>query len=81
MSENAISELFGLVRELKAEVAAQTAILHRMEKEIDDKDKRIRDLEMENARRKGITTVVAAIGGVVGTAAAWIVKHLMGGAQ
>lgn len=81
MGENAVAELFGLIRELKAEVAAQTAILQRMEKELDENDERIRALELENAKRKGIITVVAAIGGVVGTAAAWIVKHLVGGVQ
>ena len=80
MGDNAISELFGLIRELKAEVAAQTAILQKMEKELADKEERIRDLELENAKRKGIMTVVAAIGGIVGTIVAWLFKHL-GGVQ
>ena len=81
MGENSTSEIFGLIRELKAEVAAQTVILERVEKELKDKDKRIRDLELENAKRKGIMTVVAAIGGIMGTIVAWIFKHLAGGAQ
>lgn len=81
MGDNAIAELFGLIRELKADVAAQTAIMQRMEKALDEKDERIRALELENAKRKGIITVVAAIGGVVGTAAAWIMKYLIGGAS
>lgn len=80
MGENAITELFGLIRDLKADVAAQTAILERVEVELKDKDARIRSLELENAKRKGIMTVVAAIGGVVGTIVAWIFKHLIGGA-
>ncbi len=73
------NELFGLVRELKAEIAAQTAILQRMEKELEDKEKRIRELELESAKRKGIMAVVAAIGGVVGSIAVWIIKHIWGG--
>ena len=79
MGENASSELFGLVRELKAEIAAQTAILERVEKDLDDKEKRIRELELEGAKRKGIMTVVGVIGGAVGTIAVWIIKHLFGG--
>jgi len=80
MGENAITELFGLIRDLKADVAAQTAILERVEVELKDKDERIRNLELENARRKGVMTVVAAIGGIVGTIVAWLFRHLIGGA-
>ena len=79
MGDESTSELFGLVRELKAEIAAQTAILQRMEKELEDKEKRIRELELESAKRKGIMAVVAAIGGVVGSIAVWIIKHIWGG--
>ena len=79
MGEETANELFRLVRELGAEIAAQTAILQRMEKELEDKEKRIRELELENAKRKGIMAVVGAIGGIVGTVAVWIIKHLFGG--
>ena len=79
ITENSANELFGLVRELKAEIAAQTAILKRMDEELKDKEKRIRELELESAKRKGIMAVVAAIGGVVGSIAIWIIKHICGG--
>ena len=79
MGEEATSELFGLVRDLKAEISAQTAILQRMEKDLEDKEKRIRELELESARHKGVVAVVAAIGGVVGSIAIWIIKHIWGG--
>ena len=79
MGETAISELFGLVRDMKAEIAAQTAILERMEADLKDKEKRIRELELENAKRKGIMAVIAAIGGIVGSIAVWIIKHFFGG--
>ena len=79
MDEVAASEMFGLVRELKAEITAQTAILQRVEKELEDKEKRIRELELESAKHKGIMAVVAAIGGIVGSVAVWIIKHIWGG--
>jgi len=79
MSDEAAKELYGLVRDIKAEMAAQTAILKRMEAELKDKEKRIRELELESAKRKGIMAVVAAIGGVVGSIAIWIIKHICGG--
>ena len=79
MNEDSVNELFRLVRELGAEIAAQTAILQRMEKELEDKEKRIRELELESAKRKGIMAVVAAIGGIVGSIAVWIIKHFWGG--
>lgn len=81
MGENSTAEMFGLIRELKAEIATQTAILERVEKDLTDKEKRIRELELENAKRKGIMAVVAAIGGVVGSIAVWTIKHIWGGGQ
>ena len=79
MGEESTNQLFDLVRDLTAKVAALTAIIERAEKAEEERDKRIRDLELENAKRKGIMTVVAAIGGIVGSIAVWFVKHLWGG--
>ena len=79
MGEDSTNQLFDLVRDLTAKVATLTAIIERAEKAEEERDKRIRDLELENAKRKGIMTVVAAIGGIVGSIAVWIVKHLWGG--
>jgi len=79
MGETAMNEVFRLVRDMKAEVAAQTAILERMEADHKDNEKRIRDLELENAKRKGIMAVIAAIGGIVGSLAVWIIKPFFGG--
>lgn len=79
MGDDTARELFQLVREMSEKIAAQTAILERMEKEAASQNERIRELELESAKRKGIIAVVAAIGGVVGTAAVWIIKHIFGG--
>ena len=79
MGDDANKQLFDLVRELTAKVAALTAILERVEEDRKEDRGRIHDLEMESARRKGIMAVIGAIGGVVGTVAVWIIKHLFGG--
>ena len=80
MGDETARQLFDLVRDLSAKIAAQTAILERMEKDAAAQSERIRELELESAKRKGIMAVVAAIGGVVGSIAVWIVKHIWGGA-
>ena len=79
MGDDANKQLFDLVRELTAKVAALTAILERVEGDLKEDRERIHDLELESAKRKGIMAVVGAIGGVVGTVAVWIIKHLFGG--
>lgn len=72
-------ELYGLVRELQAQIAAQTAILERVEKDLAAKDGQIRELQLESARRKGIMAVIGILGSIFGTCAVWIVKHFWGG--
>ena len=79
MGNDANNQLFDLVRELTAKVAALTAILERVEGDRKEDRERIHELEMESARRKGIMAVVGAIGGIVGTVAVWIIKHFFGG--
>ena len=80
MNDDAANELYGLVRTLTAEVATLTALLKRMDEDRSSMEGRLRELEIESAKRKGIMTVVAAIGGVVGSLAVWLIKHLTGGA-
>lgn len=79
MGNDANNQLFDLVRDLTAKVAALTAILERVEGDRKEDRERIHELEMESARRKGIMAVVGAIGGIVGTVAVWIIKHFFGG--
>lgn len=79
MENEEARELYGLVRELQAQIAAQTAILQRVEKDLDDKDEQIRELQLESARRKGIMAVIGILGSIFGTCAVWIIKHLCGG--
>ena len=79
MGENAISELYGLVRELKAEIAKQTAILERVDKELDDKEERIRELERESNKRKGVMAALSLFSSIVGGALVWLFKCFFGG--
>ena len=74
MSDEAAKELYGLVRDIKAEMAAQTVILQRMEKELADKEKRIKDLELKDARRGGIMATIAIVASALGSAFCWIIK-------
>ena len=77
--QESIVELYGLVREMKADLAKQTVLLERMDADRKEMETSIRKLELEDAKRKGIMTVVAAIGGAVGYLASWFVKHMTGG--
>ena len=77
--DSSTKQLYDLIRDLSSKVAALTAILERVEEDRKEDRGRIHDLEMESARRKGIMAVIGAIGGIVGTVAVWIIKHLFGG--
>ena len=81
MSDEAAKELYGLVRDIKAEMAAQTAILKRMEAELADKEKRLKDLELKDARRGGIMATIAIVASALGSAFGWIIKAVFGGGQ
>lgn len=73
------SEIFERLRNIETTVARMDERTATMAERDGDHEKRIKELELESARRKGIMAVVAAIGGVVGSVAVWIVKHLWGG--
>jgi len=81
MGESETSELFGLVRELKAALAAQTAIMERVEKDLADKEKRLKDLELKDARRGGIMATIAIVASALGSAFCWVIKAVFGGGQ
>lgn len=46
-----------------------------------DHEKRIRDLERENDKRKGMIAALSFFSSVVGAALAWLFKVLFGGAS
>lgn len=81
MSDEAAKELYGLVRDIKAQMAAQTAIMERMEAELADKEKRLKDLELKDARRGGIMATIAIVASAVGSALVWMIKAVFGGGQ
>lgn len=46
-----------------------------------DHESRIRSLERDNDKRKGVLAVVGSLGGAIGAALVWILKAVFGGAQ
>jgi len=73
------SEIFDRLRRIEEMLARMDERDKSRQDDTDDHEDRIRALELESAKRKGIMTVIATIGGVVGSVAVWIVKHFAGG--
>lgn len=46
-----------------------------------DHEQRIRDLERESDKRKGVLAAVSSLGGIIGAGVMWILKAIFGGAQ
>ena len=73
------AEIFSRLREIGecvARIDERTEIFadkHR------DHEKRIRDLERESDKRKGVLAVVSSLGGIVGAGIMWLVKLIFGG--
>lgn len=77
MGEN--SEIFERLRSIETTLARMDERTATMVTRDGDHEKRIKELELESAKHKGIMAVVGVIGGAVGTVAVWIIKHLFGG--
>ena len=78
MADEAAKELFGLVREVKAELAELRATLTRMEQDRKDHEERLRKLEEKEAKRSGVLAAASIIGGLIVSGLAWLVKMLTG---
>ena len=44
-----------------------------------DHERRIRELERDNDKRKGVLAIVGFLGGAIGSTIAWLVKAISGG--
>ena len=44
-----------------------------------DHERRIKNLEIENAKRKGAMAAVSSLGGLIGAGVMWLIKQLFGG--
>ena len=77
MGENAeIFSRLGKIEQTCARIDERTA---RHDKEHDDHEKRIRELEQENSKRKGVIAALSLFSSVVGGALVWLFKSLFGG--
>ena len=79
MSEEAAKELYSIVRQMQADLAAQTAILSRMEAEQKEMRKKILELEIDKARRNGFIAAAGMLGSAATTLVWWLIRRFAGG--
>lgn len=77
MGENA--EIFERLRNIETTLARMDERSATMAERDGDHEKRIKELEIESAKRKGIMAVIGILGSIFGTCAVWIIKHIFGG--
>ena len=79
MGENAeIFERLGKIEQTCARIDERT---ERHDKAHDDHERRIRDLERESDKRKGVMAALSLFSSVVGGGLVWLFKYLFGGAN
>ena len=77
MGENAeIFQRLGAIEQTCARIDERTA---RHDKEHDDHEKRLRELEQENAKRKGVIAALSIFSSIIGGALVWLFDKLFGG--
>ena len=78
-------QIFGRLNIIDTTLARLDERTERMDREWKDNrsdhEVRIRTLEQENAKRKGVAAALSSIGGVVGAFAMWLLQHIFGGAN
>jgi len=79
MGDAATAELFDLLRDTREDIGKLTGILERVEKDHTDHEKRIKDLELKDARRGGILATIAIVASALGSAFGWIFKSIFAG--
>ena len=73
-----IYERLGKIEQTCARIDERTA---RHDREHDDHEMRIRELEADAARRKGIMAALSLFSSIVGGGLVWLFKALFGGGQ
>ena len=74
-------EIFNRLAEIEKIVARIDERTQQWAQQREDIEKRVRNLEEQNARRGGVMTALTAIGSAIGAALTWFVQHMIGGAQ
>ena len=75
------AEIFNRLGKIEQTCARIDERTERQDKVHADHEKRIRDLELECAKRKGVLTAVSSLGGLIGAGLMWLIKTIFGGAQ
>lgn len=81
MGENADAEIFKRLGNIEQTLARIDERTSRETADHKDHEERIRKLERESDKRKGIMAAVSSIGGLIGAGIMWLVKWISGGAQ
>jgi hypothetical protein len=80
MSEND-AEIFKRLGKIEQTCARIDERTERQDMVHADHEKRIRDLELEGAKRKGVLAAVSSLGGLIGAGVMWLIKTAFGSAQ
>lgn len=75
------AEIFNRLGRIEQGVARIDERTGQMAKNHEDHEKRIRDLERESDKRKGMLAAVSSLGGIIGAGVMWIIKSIFGGYQ
>ena len=73
------NEIFSRLLSIDKTVSRIDERTEQMQKTDGDHEQRIRNLERESDKRKGLIAAVSSFGGIVGAGVAWLIKQIFGG--
>lgn len=79
MGENSTSEIFERLSRIEQGVARIDERTERHDRDHSDHEERIRALERESDKRKGVMAALSLFSSIVGGALVWLFKHIFGG--
>lgn len=79
MGENSTSEIFERLSRIEQACARIDERTERHDRDHSDHEGRIRALERDNDKRKGVMAALSLFSSIVGGALVWLFKHIFGG--
>jgi hypothetical protein len=73
------NEIFSRLLSIDKTVSRIDERTEQMQKTDGDHEQRIRNLERESDKRKGLIAAVSSFGGIVGAGVMWLIKQIFGG--
>lgn len=73
------NEIFSRLLSIDKTVSRIDERTEQMQKTAGDHEQRIRNLERESDKRKGLIAAVSSFGGIVGAGVMWLIKQIFGG--